>query len=64
MLQLILGRAGSGKTYRIREQVKHIAEQNTEKVMPVSYTHLDVYKRQIDYYIIFFNYLISNIFIN
>lgn len=33
MLQLILGRAGSGKTYRIREQVKHLAEQNTEKVM-------------------------------
>ena len=33
MLQLILGRAGSGKTYRIREQVKQLAEQNTEKVM-------------------------------
>ena len=30
MLQLILGRAGSGKTYRIREQVKQLAEQNTE----------------------------------
>ena len=33
MLQLILGRAGSGKTYRIREQVKQLAEQNTEKIM-------------------------------
>ena len=29
MLQLILGRAGSGKTYRIREQVKQLAEQKT-----------------------------------
>ena len=34
MLQLILGRAGSGKTYRIREQSKTVwTEQNTEKIM-------------------------------
>ena len=33
MLQLILGRAGSGKTYNIRERVKQLAEQNTEKIM-------------------------------
>ena len=33
VLQLILGRAGSGKTHYIREQAGRLAQQNAEKIM-------------------------------
>ncbi len=33
MLQLVLGRAGSGKTHYMRHMAKQLTEQNTEKIM-------------------------------
>ena len=42
---------------RLTGKLKEFGKPNTFKIIPVSYTHLDVYKRQIlyksDYYNIF-----------
>ena len=42
MIQLIVGSKGSGKTKKLIDQINASA-----KTTPVSYTHLDVYKRQV-----------------
>ena len=44
-IDLITGFLGAGKTTFIRKYATHLME-------PVSYTHLDVYKRQLLYSVI------------
>ena len=44
---LMAGLQGAGKTTTVAKLAKHLKEKRKKKVMAVSYTHLDVYKRQL-----------------
>ena len=45
---IVQASAGTGKTHTmVNKIVKEVEENHTHKVIAVSYTHLDVYKRQL-----------------
>ena len=43
----------------IGQNIANIKFKRKDRVMPVSYTHLDVYKRQVTYLFIYYTYLLS-----
>ena len=47
MVQLIVGEKGKGKTKVLLDKANNGVKEAKGSVVSVSYTHLDVYKRQI-----------------
>ena len=43
---LILGTPGSGKSFSAKREITNVFFTTTDDIIAVSYTHLDVYKRQ------------------
>ena len=46
MVELLIGKKGTGKTKALIEKVNNALTVAKGNVVSVSYTHLDVYKRQ------------------
>ena len=49
---LIAGATGTGKTRTLQLLAEQLSDAGVPVFMPVSYTHLDVYKRQHLYFLI------------